>query len=82
MPSQGYLSFLALEVISALAPEPAGPQQDAWVSAAREVVCSTNVGEVCAFELGPSGAKYLPNPEGTDFAAASHNDAFVKGPAA
>lgn len=73
----GYLSFLALEVLAALAPEPAGAEQEEWLQAAQRVVLQANVGEACAFEVSPLGVQYLPNPEATDFAAAKTNDAFV-----
>ena len=70
----GYLSFLALEVLAALAPKPV---DEAWLQAARHVVLHANVGEACAFELSPLGVQYLANPEATDFAAAKNNDAHV-----
>ena len=76
----GYLSLLSLEIAAALAPEPAGAAQDAWLQQAREVVLRANVGEACAFELSAEGVRYLPNPEATDFAAAASNDAFVDCP--
>eukprot|EP00929_Paragymnodinium_shiwhaense_P004902 TRINITY_DN106162_c0_g1_i1.p1 TRINITY_DN106162_c0_g1~~TRINITY_DN106162_c0_g1_i1.p1 ORF type:complete len:236 (+),score=44.61 TRINITY_DN106162_c0_g1_i1:131-838(+) len=74
-----YLSMLALEIVQALAPaEAAGT--DAWLASARQAVLNANVGEVCGFEVcSGTGARYLPNPESTDFAAASSNDAFVTG---
>ncbi|CAE8657957.1 unnamed protein product, partial [Polarella glacialis] len=75
----GYLSFLALEVVEALAPASGSSERDEWLQAARKVVLDANVGEVCGFEIGAPGrgARYLPNPESTDFAAASSNDAFI-----
>ena len=74
----GYLSFLALEVVRAMAPD--GGAGDAWASEARNVVLHVNQGEASAFELdAASGAKYLPNPEATDFGVAASNDAFVVG---
>ena len=76
----GYISLLALEVVAALAPE-AAAEREAWLNAARGVVLQANVGEVCAFEVGPSGATYHLNPEATDFGAAKTNDAFVTGSA-
>ena len=72
----GYLSFLALEVLAALAPE-RGAEREAWLQAARHVVLQANVGEVCAFEVSSLGVQYLINLETTDFAAAKTNDAFV-----
>eukprot|EP00933_Yihiella_yeosuensis_P070051 TRINITY_DN77416_c0_g1_i1.p2 TRINITY_DN77416_c0_g1~~TRINITY_DN77416_c0_g1_i1.p2 ORF type:complete len:123 (+),score=30.96 TRINITY_DN77416_c0_g1_i1:47-370(+) len=77
----GYLSFLALKVVEALAPTEDGTVDgilnESWLEAARTVVLDANVGEVCGFEITSLGARYLPNPESTDFDAAKHNDAFV-----
>jgi len=80
--SHAGFSFLALEVVDALAPLAGADaaKRDAWHAAARTVVESANVGEVCGFALDaalPEGAKYLACPHGTDFAAARSNDAFV-----
>eukprot|EP00931_Biecheleriopsis_adriatica_P051009 TRINITY_DN29554_c0_g1_i1.p1 TRINITY_DN29554_c0_g1~~TRINITY_DN29554_c0_g1_i1.p1 ORF type:complete len:221 (+),score=42.52 TRINITY_DN29554_c0_g1_i1:75-737(+) len=67
-----YMSFLALEVLDALAPD------SAWLESAQKTVLDTNVGEVCGFEISVAkGCRYLPNPESTDFEAAKSNDAFV-----
>eukprot|EP00928_Gymnodinium_smaydae_P042406 TRINITY_DN28566_c0_g1_i1.p1 TRINITY_DN28566_c0_g1~~TRINITY_DN28566_c0_g1_i1.p1 ORF type:complete len:254 (-),score=60.58 TRINITY_DN28566_c0_g1_i1:30-734(-) len=74
----GYLSLVALEVVEALAPNGLDESQlEAWRAAARKTVLEANVGEVCGFEIGPAGARYLRNPKATDFAAAPSHDAFV-----
>eukprot|EP00405_Crypthecodinium_cohnii_P001453 CAMPEP_0194753796 /NCGR_PEP_ID=MMETSP0323_2-20130528/7766_1 /TAXON_ID=2866 ORGANISM="Crypthecodinium cohnii, Strain Seligo" /NCGR_SAMPLE_ID=MMETSP0323_2 /ASSEMBLY_ACC=CAM_ASM_000346 /LENGTH=242 /DNA_ID=CAMNT_0039671901 /DNA_START=129 /DNA_END=857 /DNA_ORIENTATION=+ len=74
----GYMSFMALEVVDAIAL--CTSKSSEWHESARSVILEANVGEVSGFEVDDAGVKYLPNPEATDFAAASHNDAFV-GPA-
>lgn len=52
----GYLSFLALEIVDALAVGEGRPE--AWREAARAVILAANVGEVCGFEVGEAGARY------------------------
>lgn len=71
----GYLSFLALEIIRAMAPSV--PDGDAWLAEAEAVVKEANVGEVCGFDVSADQVRYLANTEETDFAAAPTNDAFV-----
>ena len=78
----GYLSFLSLELIEALAPTDSHTRA-AWVRAARSAVLPVSVGEVSGFEMSAGGGvTHLPNPTGTDFGCAPTNDSFVSESAA
>merc|ERR1712217_394856 len=72
-----FISLLGARLLESLAPTEEAERQS-WMTAANKVVLDVNVGEVCGFELSEAGARYLENPEPTDFAAAPNNDAFTE----
>ena len=74
-----FLSYLALELVDAMAPAAPETEREEWVRNARGVILPVNTGEVCAFKLTAEGATYLANPLDTDFVSVKSNDGFVTG---
>lgn len=69
-----YMSFLALEVVAALAPNPE------WLADAREVILPVNVAEVSGFEVTSSGVTCLTNELSAGTAVVGSNNDFVSAP--
>eukprot|EP00747_Dinoflagellata_sp_TGD_P034482 gnl/TRDRNA2_/TRDRNA2_137278_c0_seq1.p1 gnl/TRDRNA2_/TRDRNA2_137278_c0~~gnl/TRDRNA2_/TRDRNA2_137278_c0_seq1.p1 ORF type:complete len:225 (-),score=39.23 gnl/TRDRNA2_/TRDRNA2_137278_c0_seq1:51-725(-) len=70
----GYLQFLALEVVTAMAID------SEWLSKAREVILPFNVAEVCGFEVTSDGVLCLTNTVSAGAAIVGGNNDFVSAP--